>query len=95
MAHRGCGASSRSAMLRIHGDRTSLLAALAASWAESQLAIPPQVLGGGLQEGHQDRDQQDVVAQIGIEGLITGITGVRENLLQGHPDQRRLTCASR
>jgi hypothetical protein len=31
-------------MLRIHGDRTSLLAALAASWAESQLAIPPQVL---------------------------------------------------
>jgi hypothetical protein len=31
-------------MLRIHGDRTSLLAALAATWAESQLAIPPQVL---------------------------------------------------
>jgi hypothetical protein len=27
-------------MLRIRGDRTSLLAALAADWAESQLAIP-------------------------------------------------------
>jgi hypothetical protein len=27
-------------MLRIRGDRTSLLAALAAHWAETQLAIP-------------------------------------------------------
>jgi hypothetical protein len=27
-------------MLRIRGDRSSLLAALAAHWAESQLAIP-------------------------------------------------------
>jgi len=43
-AHRGCGAVIPSAMLRIHGDRTSLLAALAATWAESQLAIPQQVL---------------------------------------------------
>ena len=29
-----------STMLRIRGDRTSLLTALAAHWAESQLAIP-------------------------------------------------------
>ena len=28
------------AMLRIHGDRTSLLAALTAHWAEQQLQIP-------------------------------------------------------
>jgi hypothetical protein len=27
-------------MLRIHGDRDSLLAALAAHWAEQQLQIP-------------------------------------------------------
>ena len=36
--------SSPSAMLRIHGDGTSLLAPLAATWAESQWVIPPQVL---------------------------------------------------
>ena len=57
--------------------------------------IGPELLGRGLQEGHQDCDQQDVVPQGGIEGLIAGITGVLENLLQGHPDQRGLTCASR
>jgi hypothetical protein len=28
-------------MLRIHGDRVSLLAALAAHWADQQLQIPP------------------------------------------------------
>jgi hypothetical protein len=28
----------------------------------------PQLLGAGLQEGHQDRDQQDIVPQGGIEG---------------------------
>ena len=28
-------------MLRIHGDRTGLLAALTAHWAEQQLQIPP------------------------------------------------------
>jgi hypothetical protein len=28
-------------MLRIHGDRNSLLAALAAHWADQQLQIPP------------------------------------------------------
>ena len=31
-------------MLRIHGDRSSLLAALAAHWAEQQLQIPPSLL---------------------------------------------------
>ena len=30
-------------MLRIHGDRSSLLAALAAHWAEQQLQIPPSL----------------------------------------------------
>ena len=30
----------RPSMLRIHGDRDSLLAALAAHWAEQQLQIP-------------------------------------------------------
>ena len=30
-------------MLRIHGDRSSLLAALAAHWAEQQLQIPPRL----------------------------------------------------
>jgi hypothetical protein len=39
--------SSSSAMLRIHGDRTSLLAALAAYWAESQLAIPAKRITTG------------------------------------------------
>jgi hypothetical protein len=34
-------------MLRIHGDRTSLLAALAAYWAESQLAIPAKRITTG------------------------------------------------
>jgi hypothetical protein len=34
-------ATLRPAMLRIHGDRTSLLAALTAHWAEQQLQIPP------------------------------------------------------
>ena len=33
-------AISASAMLRIHGDRDSLLAALAAHWADQQLQIP-------------------------------------------------------
>ena len=28
-------------MLRIHGDRNSLLVALAAHWADQQLQIPP------------------------------------------------------
>ena len=28
-------------MLRIHGDRDSLLAALTAHWADQQLQIPP------------------------------------------------------
>ncbi len=28
-------------MLRIHGDRNSLLAALAAHWLDQQLQIPP------------------------------------------------------
>ncbi|MCT0217343.1 hypothetical protein KQ298_13570 [Synechococcus sp. CS-1330] len=28
-------------MLRIHGDRNSLLAALAAQWVDQQLQIPP------------------------------------------------------
>ena len=28
-------------MLRIHGDRNSLLAALAAHWVDQQLQIPP------------------------------------------------------
>ena len=31
---------SEPAMLRIHGDRHSLLAALAAHWADQQLQIP-------------------------------------------------------
>lgn len=39
------------AMLRLHGDRNSLLAALAAHWADQQLQIPqplrPQPLPGG------------------------------------------------
>jgi hypothetical protein len=30
-------------MLRIHGDRNSLLAALTAHWAEQQLQIPQQL----------------------------------------------------
>ena len=30
-------------MLRIHGDRDSLLAALAAHWADQQLQIPPTI----------------------------------------------------
>jgi hypothetical protein len=30
-------------MLRIHGDRDSLLAALAAHWADQQLQIPPSL----------------------------------------------------
>jgi hypothetical protein len=34
-------AISPSAMLRIHGDRDSLLSALAAHWADQQLQIPP------------------------------------------------------
>ena len=35
-----CASPATSAMLRIRGDRSSLLAALAAHWSESQLAIP-------------------------------------------------------
>ena len=34
-------ALSANAMLRIHGDRNSLLAALAAHWVDQQLQIPP------------------------------------------------------
>ncbi len=30
-------------MLRIHGDRDSLLAALTAHWADQQLQIPPEL----------------------------------------------------
>lgn len=30
-------------MLRLHGNRDSLLAALAAHWAEQQLQIPPRL----------------------------------------------------
>ena len=30
-------------MLRIHGDRISLLAALTAHWADQQLQIPPSL----------------------------------------------------
>jgi len=38
-----------SAMLRIHGDRLSLLAALAAHWADQQLQLPaaPRSTGRG------------------------------------------------
>ncbi len=34
------GSTFSHVMLRIHGDRTSLLAALTAHWAEQQLQIP-------------------------------------------------------
>mgnify|MGYP006204994065 CR=1 FL=1 len=29
-----------------------------------------KLLGRGLQEGHQDRDQQDVVPQGGLQGAV-------------------------
>ena len=32
--------------------------------------IGPELLGCGLQEGHQDRDQQDVVPQGGLQGAV-------------------------
>jgi len=32
--------------------------------------IGPELLGRGLQEGHQDRDQQDVVPQGGLQGAV-------------------------
>ena len=35
--------------------------------------IGPELLGRGLQEGHQDRDQQDVVPQGGLQGSPEGV----------------------
>jgi len=38
--------------------------------------VGPELLGGGLQEGHQDGDQQDVIAQGWLQGSAGG---------SGHP----------
>ena len=35
--------------------------------------IGPELLGRGLQEGHQDRDQQDEVPQGGFQGSSEGV----------------------
>ncbi|MCS5700505.1 fatty acid desaturase [Cyanobium sp. FGCU-52] len=47
--------------------------------------IGPELLGGGLKEGHQDRDQQDVVPKGGIHRRFTGTTSLGEHQLQGRP----------
>lgn len=48
--------------------------------------IGPELLGRGLQEGHQDRDQQDEVPQGGLQGAVgRGWLG-GQYLFQGSPE---------
>ena len=68
-------------MLRIHGDRDSLLAALAAHWVDQQLQIPimPKPLvrpicclnGSGINRGRASAPAHQLQAQ-GCDGFLLG-----------------------